>query len=352
MTDNKDDKNKFDIAKIRSIPKLSDQERQKIVRSTSVARGVMSEIEDTPSFRLAQALRETPSFQLAKAVQDIPAVRLQREWEESGAGRVAKHFQNSGMLDALHEFSARQNALAESFARLFETSDSPGSQFAKRIQDMTSGMAVALQNLPRFQPETITNLQRISSAVSSLNVAKFAGLVDSRLFTDVQSVSVRMTDVIESFRLSENIAIGVGLSESIRDLMERSLAVQEVILEEQRKSGEEARKDSLFNRRIAYLNTMYLTLTFFLALALAIEQWQGDDDAGEGVDPAQITAMQESLETMAEQLEALEERDVKEAEREAAADAELAAIMRGIAGSLETEQGSGADGADSISELP
>jgi len=287
---------------------------------------------------LTSGVMDSPSFQLAKTYQDIPAVKLAAQLDRIHAVTVARHFQESGMLDALQKFADRQNALVASVQMLFETADSPGSRLVMSIQSATSSMAVALQALPRFQPETITNLQRISASVSSLDLTRLSKVIDQGIVSDLQAVSQRMNETIARFQVRTDFSLDKDLSATIRDLMERSLAVQEEILEEQRAIGEETKGDSLFNRRMAYLNAIFMTLTFFLSLAVAIEQWDGEDDDGQGIDPAQLATMQASLETMAEQLEAFEQRDIQEAEREAAADAELATIMRGIAESLEGEQ--------------
>ena len=326
MTDDDDDKKETRRVKSRAVrrPSMNELERlSKIAKNADIlTRGVM----------------ESPSYQLTKAYQDIPAVRLAAEMDHMHAMSVARHFQDSGMLDALHTFAERQSALVSSVQRLFETAESPGSRLVTSIQNATSSMATAVQALPRFQPETITNLQRISASVSSLDLTRLSNVIDQGFITDIQTVSQRMNDAIGRFQVKTDFPLDRDLSATIRDLMERRLAVQEEILEEQRTIGEEAKGDSLFNRRMAYLNAIFMALTFFLSLAVAIEQWDGEDDDGQGIDPAQLATMQASLETMAEQLEALEQRDVQEAERETAADAELATIMRGIAESLEGEQ--------------
>lgn len=325
MTDDGNDNDEKRNVRSRVVPRPSSQELEhfsKIAKDADIlTRGVMN----------------TPAFQLAKAYQDIPAVKLATEMDRIHAVSVARHFQDSGMLDALQKFAERQNALLTSVQRLFDTADSPGSRLVASIQNATSSMAVALQALLRFQPETISNLQRISASVSSLDLTRLSSVIDQGFISDIQTVSQRMNETIGRFQVRTDFVLDRDLSATIRDLMERSLAVQEELLEEQKAIGEEAKNDGLFNRRMAYLSVLFTTLTFFLSLAVAIEQWEDEEDDAHGIDPEQLVAMQASLESMAEQLEALERRDIEEAEREAAADAELATIMRGIAESLEAE---------------
>jgi recombinational DNA repair protein RecT len=103
------------------------------------------------------------------------------------------------------------------------------------------------------------------------------------------------------------------------------------MLEEQRQSATDATTNARFHRRMAYFTALIVLLTFFWTVAIDLEEQFRADDENIHPDPSEIVQMQQAFETMSTQLEALQEAEENEAEREAAADSEMAELMRGIA---------------------
>jgi len=214
-------------------------------------------------------------------------------------------------------------------------------------RESASSIAKAMETYRASMP----NIQ-IGSVVAGLNFDRYGSIfkrvsVDRIIGTEFQLASQRLSEQIRSFHEATIPKIDLGLTANIGELLARSLSAQEALLdaqrafvESQRDAGAASKAEARFHRRMAYFTVLISILTFFWMIAHDLEErFEGSNE--ERADRVELAQMREAFVVMGEQLEELrqveEERaegEGAEAAREAAADAELAAIMREIADGL------------------
>ena len=234
--------------------------------------------------------------------------------------------------------------------RLVEAQTSPYRDFIERYRESTSSLRLALERNDFSRSAVFANVSQLSSALTNLDLGRYQGIfetlrindkfgIDNAFAKDFLSVSTRLTSQLQALRPIGAAQFDFGLSGNIEELLARSLKVQEAMLAEQREAGGDAKAAERFQRRMAYFTSFIAMLTFFWMIALDLENRFQVDDVDLRPDPSEFVQMREAFETMSAQLEALQNAEEEESEREAAADAELADIMRGIAGILKEQTG-------------
>lgn len=306
-------------------------ERSGALRSLTMADEVMKAYEATGIGALQKVNSSTALGSVAKAME---------------AARLASN--DSGIGSALKAMTERHALFVETIQTAIANQQRPYADILERQRESASSIAKAMETYRDSMP----NIQ-IGSVVAGLDFDRFSTVferlnLDRMIGSEFRNLSERLAEQVAGYRSAVTISkIDMGLSANIGDLLARSLEVQEALLEEQRafyaeqrEAVEVAKAEARFNRRLTYFNTLIVVLTFFWTIAVHLEARMAEDGQTKA-DYAEIVRMREAIETVSEQLEELQqveeeraEREDTEAVREAAADAELAAIMRDIADGL------------------
>ncbi|EAP83943.1 hypothetical protein [Sulfitobacter sp. EE-36] len=305
-------------------------ERSGMLQSLAKADEVMGAHEATGVGTLKRSYDSNTLSSVAKAVE---------------AARVVSVDPNIGL--ALKAFTERHALFSQTIQKSIAAQQRPFADLLELHRESASSIAKAMETYRASMP----NIQ-IGSVVAGLNFDRYGSIfkrvsVDRIIGTEFQLASQRLSEQIRSFHEATIPKIDLGLTANIGELLARSLSAQEALLdaqrafvESQRDAGAASKAEARFHRRMAYFTALISILTFFWMIAHDLEErFEGSNE--ERADRVELAQMREAFVVMGEQLEELrqveEERaegEGAEAAREAAADAELAAIMREIADGL------------------
>jgi hypothetical protein len=260
--------------------------------------------------------------------------------EGTRVGGVMEAMMGAGVGSLMEQMTERSKVFSQGIQALVGVNRNPFTGMIEQYRERNFGL-----------PE-------IGSAFAGLDVGRYGealgGLgLDPLIGSEFQSVAQRLSTQMAGMFADQMPKLDLGLSTNIEDLLARSLEAQEAFLEEQRtyhaeqrEAGLDAKIEARFVRRNAYFNSLIIVLTFCWSIVVHFEGRMAEGEQAEA-DRAALIQMREDFEDMSFQLEELqqadEEREDAEAEREAIADAELAAIMREIAGSLRGQAEDGPD---------
>lgn len=207
---------------------------------------------------------------------------------------------------------------------------------ASSLFDLTKAV-----NIPRFGSAIeALGIGRMGSAIEAANAAHMLGLTPT-FHDEFRSVAAALADQASAFArvrdLTSVAAPAFDLAGSLEAMLARSLAAQEALLEEHKDAAVDAKAEAAFHRRVATIQVIISILTFFLTIAFQLEARLSDGDAAVRANTEALVEMRNSFDAMAAQLEAMQETQESETERQDAADAEIAGILRGIAKTLSDQ---------------
>lgn len=236
-------------------------------------------------------------------------------------------------------------------SRLFQDMREQSSLITQHM-DMFADMRRALEasslfdltkavNIPRFGSAIeALGIGRMGSAIEAANAAHMLGLTPT-FHDEFRSVAAALADQASAFaRVRDLTSVATpafDLAGSLEAMLARSLAAQEALLEEHKGAAVDAKAEAAFHRRIATIQVIISILTFFLTIALQLEARLSDGDAAVRANTEALVEMRNSFDAMAAQLEAMQETQETETERQDASDAEIAGILRGIAKTLSDQ---------------
>lgn len=207
---------------------------------------------------------------------------------------------------------------------------------ASSLFDLTKAV-----NIPRFGSAIeALGIGRMGSAIEAANAVHMLGLTPT-FHDEFKSVAAALADQASAFGrvrdLTSVAALNFDLAGGLEAMLARSLAAQEALLEEHKGAAVDAKAEAAFHRRVATIQVIISILTFFLTIALQLEARLSDGNAAVRANTEALVEMRNSFDAMAAQLEAMRETKETETERQDAADAEIAGILRGIAKTLSDQ---------------
>lgn len=218
--------------------------------------------------------------------------------------------------------------------------------------DMFAGMRRALEASSLFDLARAVNIPSFGSAIEALGIRRMGSAIEAANATHMLGLTPTFHDEFKSAAaalagqasafasvrdLTSVTAFDFDLAGSLQSMLARSLAAQEAMLEEQRGAAVDAKAEAAFHRRVATIGVIINILMFFLTIALQLEERLSDGDAAVRANTESLVEMRNSFDAMAAQLEAMQETQEAETERQDAVDSEIAGILRDIAKTLSDQ---------------
>ena len=249
---------------------------------------------------------------------------------DSPFGRLAADMERqSKMFDSLSLGIDRQMGLVPSILRNFESS-------------YALGITRAL------------DLPRIGDTFAALDFGKYG-----RIFDDMKAIrglglgvefgdrfSILATGLTEQMQALGQIGsiaaaaqIGLGLSGNIEEMLARTIAAQEALAEQEQAPVDETTRQRL-SRQLQLLCNIIAILSFFMMVALEIEDRLSDDeDAAIRANTETMQQMQSSIDALTSQLQEVNATQEAATEQDRATDAAITDLLREIAHSLSDQEG-------------
>jgi hypothetical protein len=195
-------------------------------------------------------------------------------------------------------------------------------------------------------------IDRIGSALAAADAASILGF-PSAFNDDILAVTSQINEQVSAHRMAQeaaSAALGLGITERLEEMLARSIAAQETLVDEYREAAKDAKVEAVFHRRNATISTIINLLMFLLALALQIEERITDRDEAVRANTEAVRELQQSFDGIASQMERLRVQAESASAEEQAADAAITDLLREIANSLAEQ--SDMEGEDADAESP
>lgn len=205
------------------------------------------------------------------------------------------------------------------------------------------------------------NLSRLGDTFAALDIGKYGRIFDnvSALrglglgadFGDRFSILAKgLTEQMQALGQIGSIAaaaqIGLGLSSSVEQMLARTIAAQEVLAEQEQEPVDETGRQRL-ERQLQLLCNIITILSFFMMVALEIEDRLSDDkDAAIRANTETMEQMQVSIDALTSQLQEVTAAQDAATEQERVADIAIAELLKEIADSLADRADNGGPGTD------
>lgn len=193
------------------------------------------------------------------------------------------------------------------------------------------------------------SINRIGSALAAADAASVLGLhpdFNNEILTATSLISEQVS-AFNFAREAASAALRLGLPERLEEMLARSIAAQEALVDEYREAAKDAKVEAVFHRRNATISMIINILMLLLALTLQIEERLTDPDEAVRANTEAVRELQQSFDDMAAQMQRMNDLQVSASAEEQAADGAIADLLREIADSLagqdpeEAELGSG-----------
>lgn len=209
------------------------------------------------------------------------------------------------------------------------------------------------------------DLTRIGNTFAGLDIGKYGRILDNTdalrglgLGADFGNrFSILATGLTEQMQTLSQIGsiaaaaqIGLGLSGSIEQMLARTIAAQEVLSEKKLAPADETTRQSLA-RQLQLLCNIIAVLSFFMMIALEIEDRLSDDkDAAIRANTDTMELMQVSIDALTSQLKEVTAAQEAATEQDRIADTAITELLKEIADSLADRADTG--GPDTDAEPP
>lgn len=198
------------------------------------------------------------------------------------------------------------------------------------------------------------DLPRIGDTFAALDIGKYGRIFDNANalrglglgpeFGDRFSIlATGLTEQMQALGQIGSIAaaaqFGLGLSGSIEEMLARTIAAQEALAEQEEAPVDETTRQRIA-RQLQLLCNIITILSFFMMVALEIEDRLSDDeDAAIRANTETMEQMQVSIDALTSQLQEVTAAQEAATEQDRAADAAIADLLREIANSLSDQEG-------------
>lgn len=320
-------------------------------RHLRAARSVSAHMEKLhPALSTITKIQENAGLSaLTRSVDTTGIGAMQRTIDNSSIGALAKSLQglNFGAKSAFSELTKGLDFghLTAASRLAIDVDAFGGTAFAKLARSIDSNLFPS--TLRTIQIPGLKNMLgaidtgSFGAAIAQANRNYALGLpktFGSELQATVGGLNQQMRALGNIGIAQRRVFEGLQFS-NLEGLLAKSLEVQEALLEEQQKVAEDAKASAKFQTRLNVIMAVITIIMFMITLVNTFEDWTTDDDIALEANTAAIEGMQDALATMAAEMEELRGSQAEEAQRESESDNEIAGILRGIAGALETEGG-------------
>lgn len=208
-------------------------------------------------------------------------------------------------------------------------------------------------NIPRMDSfyDTLP-IDRIGSALAAADAASVLGF-HSTFNDDVRSVTSLINEQVSALSIAQeaaSAALGLGIPERLEEMLARSIAAQEALVDEYREASKDAKVEAAFHRRNATISMIINILMLLLALALQIEDRMTDKDEAVRANTEAVRELQQSFDGMAAQMQRMNDLQETASAEDLAADAAIANLLREISNNLaeQSDQGGEDAGGESL----
>jgi len=183
-------------------------------------------------------------------------------------------------------------------------------------------------------------IDRIGSALAAADAASVLGFHPA--FNDeILTATSLISEQFSAFGMAQeaaSAALRLGIPERLEEMLARSIAAQEALVEEYRDAAKDAKVEAAFHRRNATISMIINILMLLLALALQIEERLTDTDDAVRANTEAVRELQQSFDGMAAQMKRMNDLQESTSAEEQAADAAIADLLREIADSLSDQE--------------
>ena len=192
-------------------------------------------------------------------------------------------------------------------------------------------------------------IDRIGSALAAADAASVLGFHPA-FNNEILTATSLISEQFSAFSMAQEAAsatLRLGLPERLEEMLARSIAAQEALVDEYREAAKDAKVEAAFHRRNATISMIINVLMLLLALTLQIEERLTDPDEAVRANTEAVRELQQSFDGMAAQMQRRNDLQESASAEEQAADAAIANLLREIADSLadqdpeEAEPGAG-----------
>lgn len=207
------------------------------------------------------------------------------------------------------------------------------------------------------------DLPRIGASFAALDIGRYGRIFDNANtlrglglgpeFGDRFSIlATGITEQMQALGQIGSIAaaaqIGLGLSGNIEEMLARTIAAQAALAEQEHAPVDETTRQRMA-RQIQLLGSIFTILSFFMLVALEIEDRLLDDEgAAIRANTETMEQMQVSIDALTSQLREVTAAQEAATEQDRAADAAITDLLREIAGSLSDQEEPERQEADAI----
>ena len=191
----------------------------------------------------------------------------------------------------------------------------------------------------------VLGIDRIGSALAAADAASVLGFhpaFNDEILTATALVSEQFS-ALSAAQEAASAALRLGIPERLEEMLARSIAAQEALVDEYREAAKDAKVEAAFHRRNATISMIINILMLLLALALQIEERMTDKDEAVRANTEAVRELQQSFDGMAAQMQRMNDLQESASAEEQAADAAIADLLREIADSLADQGSEGAE---------
>lgn len=255
---------------------------------------------------------------------------------------VSQSFLNSVKVDgAFAQLAVEIERQSKFFRSLSLDIDNPLGLMPSILRDLGTSIGLGVTRA--------LDLPSMGATFAALDIGKYGQIFDSAIASrrlglgpefgeQFSIISVGLSQQMQTIGQIGTIAstaqIGLGLSGNIEEMLARTIAAQDALVEEYRAAAGNAEIEAVFHRRNATISTIINLLMFLLALALQIEERMTDRDEAVRANTEAVRSLQQSFESMATQMERMQIHAVSASEEDQAADAAITDLLREIANNL------------------
>lgn len=189
-------------------------------------------------------------------------------------------------------------------------------------------------------------------ARDAASVLGFHPAFNDEILTATALVSEQFS-ALSAAQEAASAALRLGIPDRLEEMLARSIAAQEALVDEYREAAKDAKVEAAFHRRNATISMIINILMLLLALALQIEERMTDKDEAVRANTEAVRELQQSFDGMAAQMQRMNDLQESASAEEQAADAAIAHLLREIADSLtgqEETEGPASDAAEHSSD--
>lgn len=302
---------------------------------------IQDQVRDTMSGLATSGIQDHLSAVTGAGVLDqINAEQAAMEEARKTALGVLPEGYMDHLMGAQTAASRMMDEMRENHRLMFQHVDM-FADMRRSIEAVTSIELNSVLNIPRMDSFYNTlRIDHIGSALAAADAASVLGF-HSTFNDDVRSVTSLINEQLSALNVAQvaaSAALGLGIPERLEEMLARSIAAQEALVDEYREAAKDEKVEAAFHRRNATISMIINVLMLLMALALQIEARMTDKDEAVRANTEAVRELQQSFDGMATQMRRMNDIQESASAEEQAADAAIADLLREIANSLSDQE--------------